>query len=190
MKQIFAYYESIPGSNQGDEFVCANHWKASWEANGWTCTMLNKSHATISPLLTKLMWHLIQMNIKGARAARYVRWCALHAAGGGWMSDYDVANLGFSKNEAEAMEKDGPHLIVGEPCYLFYASKDHLGYMIKKFLELPPYNPDYPVESDVLQNTNNSLAGIKSKLFHAKRNADGTRVDQMRESLTNERPIP
>jgi hypothetical protein len=87
------------------------------------------------------------------------------------------------------MEKSGPHLIVGEPCHLFYASKDHLGYMIKKFLELPPYIPDYPVESVVLQNDSDSLADVKSKLFHAKRGKEKTRYDQMREILTNEKPV-
>ena len=38
MKKVYAYYQSIPLSNQNEEFSCANWWKHSWEKNGWTNT--------------------------------------------------------------------------------------------------------------------------------------------------------
>ena len=148
--------------------------------------MLNKSHATASNLINKVMWHMIQMNLSGARLARYTRLLALHAAGGGWMSDYDVANLGFSATEATEMEKDGPHLIVGEPNYLFHATREQLNFLIKKLHDLPPVSPIYPVESEIWRHTTDTLADVKPKLFHAKRGLEKTRVQQLQEILSSE----
>lgn len=155
--------------------------------------MLNKSHAAASSLINKVMWHMIKMNLKGARLARYTRLLALHAAGGGWMSDYDVANLGFSAGDATAMEKDGPHLIVGEPSYLFHATKDQLNFLLKKLHDLPLASANYPVESEVLQHSIDSLVEVKTKLFHAKKGQEKSPVEQMAEAINptppDEQPV-
>jgi hypothetical protein len=39
-------------------------------------------------------------------AARFVRWCGLHLGSGGWLSDYDVLNLGFTPEMADKIEKE------------------------------------------------------------------------------------
>lgn len=138
---IYAFYQSIPASDQTEEFACANWWKTSWTANGWNAVMLNRSHAQGSPLYNKLQQKLAQELNKDnklvARAAwfqaRFTRWCALHAAGGGWMSDYDVLNLDLTpQNAKEAATKT---LLINEgPAYLFYASPDHCLGAIRKFI--------------------------------------------------------
>ena len=66
--------------------------------------------------------------------ARFTRWCALHAAGGGWMSDYDAFNLGFTPDKADEIEQKQSLYVCGEPAYLFYATRDMCSAAIMKFI--------------------------------------------------------
>jgi hypothetical protein len=66
--------------------------------------------------------------------ARFTRWCALHAAGGGWMSDYDAFNLGFTTEKADEIEQKQSLYVCGEPAYLFYATRDMCSAAIMKFI--------------------------------------------------------
>jgi hypothetical protein len=201
MKKIYAYYQSIPLSNQNEEFACANWWKHSWEANGWQNTMLNRSHAQASPLYNKLTQKLMNTahGLPPELAtrfdwiiARYIRWCALHAAGGGWMSDYDVANLGFTTNHAEAHENNATIQINEDaPAYVFYATQDHCANAIKKFI-----HDDLIDEGKVLYEAH--ILGLKSSLHeslpllhHAKSTGEEKRSDVMKSLTTpqDEKPI-
>jgi hypothetical protein len=137
--KINAYYQSIPAADQPEEFACANWWKTSWTANGWTPVMLNRSHAQASSFYGKLQQKLAALALSSqelvARVpwhhARFTRWCALHASGGGWMSDYDVLNLDLTPTRATV----NATLLINEgPAYLFYATKEHCGNVLKKFL--------------------------------------------------------
>jgi hypothetical protein len=133
-KTIYSYYESLQARNQAEEFECANIWKATWEAAGWNTVMLNTSHAKISPLYQKLMGKLLTFsaalpselqNIFPEIQVKFSRWCALHAAGGGWMSDYDVVNKSFTCADADEIEKTNSIYIFNrEKCCLFYANSD------------------------------------------------------------------
>jgi hypothetical protein len=109
--------------------------------------MLNRSHAQASSLYNKLMQKIMQLS-NGIDPelntrfdwiiARYVRWCALHAAGGGWMSDYDVANKGFTPQIAQEVEEKGTLQInAGQPACLFYATQEHCANAIRKFTQEP-----------------------------------------------------
>jgi len=143
MKRIYAYYESIATANQPEEFACANWWKVSWTNNGWEPVMLNRSHAQGSNLYNKLIQRIMSTSLGLAPemasrfhwfSARYTRWWALHAAGGGWMSDYDVFNKSFKPEQADNIEHDGTIHINSGPAYIFYATKDHCANAIKKFI--------------------------------------------------------
>lgn len=141
---IYAYYQSIPGSNQAEEFQAANHWKASWEKAGWNPVMLNRSHAQGSSLYNKLQQKLASTFHHDQRLvarsawhhARFTRWCALHAAGGGWMSDYDVLNIGLDPIAARnAVQDAGKTLFTNEgPAFLVYATGEHCAAAIRKML--------------------------------------------------------
>ena len=141
--KIYSYYESIQTLPQPEQFACANAWKESWEKQGWECVMLNRSHAQGSSLHQKFMQKLMKVSfslpmdlqhIFPKIAARYSRWSALHAAGGGWMSDYDVVNLGLNPSEAFQHEKT-LSLVGDEPCYLFFATREHCAAAINKFIQ-------------------------------------------------------
>ena len=201
MKKIYSYYESIPLSNQAEEFTCANAWKHSWTENGWSPVMLNRSHAQGSPLYLKLQAMLVKQSLgipENLRnrvqwiTSRFSRWCALHAAGGGWMSDYDVANLGFKPDQATEYEKDAT-LQINEvvPAYVFYATQDHCANAIKKFIQ-----DDLIEGNEVL--TEAHILGIRSGLYpvlpllhHAKSTKEKNRSEILAEILSpkDEKPI-
>ena len=201
MKKIYAYYESISLTDQAEEFNCANYWKHSWTANGWNPEMMNRTHSQASPLYIKLQAKLVKqasempMELRNKVqwiTARFSRWCALHAAGGGWMSDYDVANLGFNPDQAAEYEKEAT-LQINEvvPAYVFYATQDHCANAIKKFI-----NDDLIEGESVLAEAH--ILGVRSELYpilpllhHAKSTGEEKRSDVMKSLTTppDEKPI-
>jgi hypothetical protein len=178
MKKIYGYYESIALSNQGEEFACANWWKHSWTANGWEPVMLNRSHAQGSNLYGKLQQKLMleMQNLPQEMAsqvhwiiARFARWCALHAAGGGWMSDYDVVNTKFTNEIADQFETDGTlHINCGNPAFVFYATKEHAGNAIKKFISDPIFGDGKVIDECEILGVKSGLYPVIPFLFHAK----------------------
>jgi hypothetical protein len=193
MKNIYGYYESLQAFPQEEQFACANAWKSSWKQQGWEPVMLNTSHAKNSNFYFKLTKKLVELaNILGANtghdyskaAARYRRWCALHAAGGGWMSDYDVVNVRFSRSEAESKESAGTLLCVAkEPAYLFFATQQHCSAALAKFIAEPlEENGLARNEADVL-NLSSSLDEILPLVFHAKKTTERSKSSEMMEFL-------
>lgn len=143
MKRIYAYYTSIPATNQAEEFACANWWKFSWQKAGWDPVMLNRSHAQSCSLYNKLQQKLMNVATTIPQElshrlhwinARFIRWAALHAAGGGWMSAYDVVNIGFTPQIADKYESKGTVHIVGNYAGLFYATQEHAAHCIRKIV--------------------------------------------------------
>jgi len=175
--KIYAYYEAIQSLPQDEEFSCANYWKQSWEKNGWECVMLNKSHAVASAVHQKLMQKLVKLSFALPMelqskfpmiVARFSRWSALHAAGGGWMSDYDVFNYSLTPDIANQSAKT-LNLIAGEPCHLFYATREHCAAAITKFInEELVEGSSLRFESDILNLTEN-LNHFSDKIHHAKK---------------------
>ena len=142
MKTIYAYYESLLSKDQNIEFAKANLWKDSWSRAGWNPVMLNSSHAQISPQRIKLaekmmsIFPLLNRQNNESQDVLQLRWnrlCALHAAGGGWISDYDVLNLGFTPSMGEEWEKS-PFVIAGKPANVMYISKEICNAAMNKIL--------------------------------------------------------
>lgn len=190
-KRIYAYYESIQSVDQPEEFACSNIWKASWEKQGWECVMLNKSHARGSNLHMKLVRTLVDAgnamppelaNQSQKIMARYLRWCAFHAAGGGWMSDYDVVNVNFPASAAEEYEKTGNlHVISKEPSWIFYATPELCSAAITKFINGTIFDGTRLVPESEILGTDNSLNSIAELLHHAKRSPEKKRSQEMSE---------
>jgi hypothetical protein len=153
--KIYSYYESIPAINQSEEFACSNWWKTSWEKQGWEPVMLNKTHAQASPLYIKLMTKILKSglpsNPKGM--ARFTRWASLHATGGGWLSDYDVYNNGFTPKDAEEISSKSNLQIPKEGGYIFYATKEGCAKALNLLVEGEISNGAIPLlESDIFSS--------------------------------------
>lgn len=142
MKNIYAYYESLQANDQAVEFSKANLWKDSWTRAGWNPVMLNSSHAQISPHRIKLQKKLLQTyplldKEKNESVEliqlRFNRLCAIHAAGGGWVSDYDVLNYGFTPSISDAYEKNS-FVIMDSPACVMYISKEICNAALQKII--------------------------------------------------------
>jgi hypothetical protein len=142
MKNIYAYYESIQANDQALEFLKANLWKDSWTRAGWNPVMLNSSHAQISPHRIKLQKKLLETYPSLDKEKnesveliqlRFNRLCAIHAAGGGWISDYDVLNYGFTPSIASAYEGNS-FVLSGNPACVMYISKEICNAAIQRVL--------------------------------------------------------
>lgn len=142
--KIYGYYESLQTRPQAEEFAAANYWKQSWEKHGWEPVMLNNSHAKGSPLYQKLVAKLLRVSKSLSPAdqndfqrilVRFTRWCALHAAHGGWMSHYDVLNCGFSPAAAESITKNQTLVLIGNNNpFLVFSNADLCSGAISKFI--------------------------------------------------------
>lgn len=193
MKKIYGYYESLQAFPQDEQFACANVWKASWEKQGWEAVMLNASHAKNSNYYFKLTKKLVELaRLLGANtgdecskiAARYRRWCALHAAGGGWMSDYDVVNVRFTAEEADKKEAGATILCVAEePAYLFFATQQHCAAALAKFIAEPLDENGVARNESSILNLPSSLDEIVPLVFHAKKTRDRLKSSEMLEFL-------
>ena len=170
---IYAYYESIQAKDQLVEFSKANLWKDSWTRAGWNPVMLNSSHAQISPHRIKLQKKLIQtyplLNREKNESIemiqlRYNRLCAIHAAGGGWISDYDVLNYEFTPSIAVTYEKNS-FVLKGNPSFVMYLSKEICNAALQRILnedlivdgvikyEQSVFNPFTELDVDSLEHT-------------------------------------
>lgn len=173
--KIYSYYESIPTRRQEEEFSRANAWKESWTKHGWEPVMLNNSHAKGSPLFQKLVAKMLRVAPELSAAdqnnfqriiIRFVKWCALHAAGGGWMSEYDVINSGFTKSDAENFEKKSLVLIGDKKSFLVYANADMCRSCISTFIS-EDINIGQEIKSEFhILNCGNSLADVGPMLVH------------------------
>ena len=100
--KIFTYTESVPGLPDNSSLI--ELWKKSWAAQGWAPVVLGRQDAMKHPLYAGLLPRfkaLPTVNPPQYELACYLRWLAVAAAGGGWMSDYDVINYGFAPRPAE-----------------------------------------------------------------------------------------
>jgi hypothetical protein len=187
--KIYSYYESIPTRRQEEEFGRANAWKKSWEANGWEPIMLNNSHAKGSPLFQKLVSKVLRVAPELSAAdqnnfqkviIRFVRWCALHAAGGGWMSEYDAVNSGLTKSDAENFEKKSLVLMGDKKLFLFYANEDMCRSCIATFISDDlNIGPEIKSEFDIL-NCTSSLAEAHGKVIHPELELGKSKAETMR----------
>ena len=92
----------------------------------------------------------------------------MHAAGGGWMCDYDVLNKGFKPEQADNIEIDGTLQMNAGSAYIFYATKDHLANAIKKIVNSDLCDKEKFFTEDKILEIKGGLKPICKLLVHAK----------------------
>ena len=168
MKTIFTYFHQLSNTNQYLELQKIDLWTKSWEKAGWKTAVLNQGHARCSGYITKI-YRLISEAIPNIQdrnpaiedlfRARLERLCGLHAAGGGWLSDYDVVNTGFTPQMAEECEKNS-FVLSGNPAYLIRISNEIINAAISRIL-----NSNLIVEGKILyeQDIFNPFLNLESE---------------------------
>lgn len=193
--KIYAYYESIGTRKQSEEFARANYWKTTWKAHGWEPIMLNGTHAKGSQLFQKLVAKLLTVSRSLSAAdqndiqrifVRFNRWAAVHAAGGGWFSDYDVINDGFTPSDAESLAKGRSLVLIGEEKpFCFYANANICQGSIQKFIsEELQADQKIKTESEILNQANDTVA----TLIHVKSDGKITKSELMKE-IFSKKPL-
>jgi hypothetical protein len=173
-KKVFSFYRPILSVPQEEEFAQANLWKRSWEMHGWDCVMLNQSHVSLSPWANVIMSRILNLRVFNSgipaealekMASRFVRWCGLHTGMSGWLTDYDVLNLGFTPEMAEKIEKDTDIAIPkGKKAWIIYATPEAAVDACRTFsfgeMFLPPNWDDTLDESEILKIKKDYFEGL------------------------------
>ena len=170
-KKVYAFYKPTLSISQNEEFACANVWKASWEYAGWECVMLNQSHSSGSTHYQTLLGKLfaeararvgISEDTVARLQSRFGRWCVLLSVGGGWMTDYDVVNLGFTPAMADEIEKEtGIATNTKAPAWIIYATAQECFDACRDFVQRSLFKKSKPTEPE----TEAKILGIKKDYF-------------------------
>lgn len=100
------------------------------------------------------------------------------------MSDYDVLNLDLSPAEAKK-KMDKTFLINEGSAYLFYATKEHCGNVIKKFMsEDLIENGKIRSEAEIL-GAESELGTLLERIVHVQTRRDRNRSTRMKEIFEN-----
>ena len=89
---MYTYYEPAitDMTPQADQDLLEN-WKKAWYDAGWEPRVLSEADAKKLPEYDALLQLIIDAKAIGTyNMACYIRWIAMAAVGGGFMSDYDT----------------------------------------------------------------------------------------------------
>jgi hypothetical protein len=89
---VYTYFED---QGMGHE-ATVDTWQNIWRANGWKPVVLSEDHARLHPDYESMKARFSGFpttNPEGYEVACYLRYLAMAVVGGGFMSDYDVANV-------------------------------------------------------------------------------------------------
>lgn len=98
MNKVYTYFSEVDYQHVADQWSMISHWKQSWAKRGWSPHVLGIEDARKHPMFSEFEERVLQLptvNTVQYETACYFRWLAVAAAGGGFMSDYDVVNYGF-----------------------------------------------------------------------------------------------
>jgi hypothetical protein len=101
--KVFTYYEELEYKDTSEQMEMIHHWRTSWSKRGWFPVVLRRADAERHPFFKEFanaVLRLPTINAVDYEMACYHRWLAVAAAGGGYMSDYDVINYSYEARNA------------------------------------------------------------------------------------------
>mmetsp|Transcript_15308 Transcript_15308/g.44276 ORF Transcript_15308/g.44276 Transcript_15308/m.44276 type:complete len:498 (+) Transcript_15308:1032-2525(+) len=97
---MHTFFDAISSKGLEDELALVAAWEAAWQSAGWRTKVLTSDDARRHFQYDEL-WPLIDaMPLIKYDKLCYLRWLAMGAVGGGWMSDYDTVPLRGSLERA------------------------------------------------------------------------------------------
>ena len=150
MNTVYTYYTKVNEEQHEASELMLEHWRRSWASRGWNPVILSEHHAQAHPLyglFKNAVSKFPTINVPEYEMACYLRWLAVAALGGGFMSDYDVVNYSFNASSVTAevmiyevhpeLEAVTPSVVAGTQagyeriCAAFCAVKpEDIGYFI------------------------------------------------------------
>lgn len=123
--KVYTFYENIDFINKNsNQEELINLWKESWINNGWDPIVLTIDDVLMTDEEHNLISKIPTVNNIDYEIACYIRWRAMYRVGGGWMSDYDVVNNGFTPNDAKKYESMS--ILQGHvPCLVYGSSNNY-----------------------------------------------------------------
>lgn len=112
---VYTYYMQVPGLwSDESQKALIELWKKSWTKHGWNPIVLTEAdaqkHARYSDF-KKVFWEFPTPYGHDYEGSCFMRWVAMAAVGGGFLSDYDVINYGFAPRPVDnkmLVFSDGP----------------------------------------------------------------------------------
>lgn len=97
--KIFTFYaqledgETITRMTKDKDEELLSLWEQAWSEAGWDAQVIGMKEAKKHPLFKSLMGKILDLELDEYSALCLVRWIAMAAEGGGWMTDYDTFPL-------------------------------------------------------------------------------------------------
>ena len=117
---IYTYYDII----LKDQDNLIDVWQKSWRKYGWNPIIISKNDSNATDQQLEYLINLPCVNPKEYEMACFLRWNVMSNIGGGWMSDYDVVNCGFTPEDSiiyESMSVLQKHV----PCLVYSSKEDY-----------------------------------------------------------------
>ena len=116
---IYTYYDIF----LKDQDNLIDVWQKSWRKYGWNPIIISKNDSNATDQQLEYLTNLPSINPKEYEMACFLRWNAMSNMGG-WMSDYDVVNCGFTPEDSLVYES----MSVLEryvPCLVYSSKEDY-----------------------------------------------------------------
>jgi hypothetical protein len=161
--KIYTYHEYVPEIPHGDGLL--DLWKIAWKKAGWEPIVLGREdaekHSNYEEYLERYKL-LPSVNPTSYELACYLRWLAVAAVGGGWMSDADVIPYNFkpiAPPETLTIWSFGGHIC---PC-LVSGSAEHYTHAAKVFAE---WEGQTNLERGKPHASDQNILGCVDKFYH------------------------
>lgn len=160
---VYTYFQQL--ADKAEAYDTENNeilmvWKKAWAEAGWFPQILTeedaKAHPEYQQLREKFM-SLPTVNSKDYEVSCFMRYVAMAAAGGGWMTDYDVLPIRlpgctapFNDGKLTIHERFVPALVSGSQAEYIRIAREMSDIDWRADSDIFNYNGDIPHVSDML----------------------------------------